>query len=216
MAMATCHTIINSTTQLLIMFFLRAIQLGNGGPLYSHAAGLLLYPWVSAGGLGWCCEARGKDAKLAQKLGQLQPFTAACAPDHTCTPPPKWFFFVKSFYWPRGSNFSSRFQRCLGGPSGVHTTTPTRTCMLGIGTGGWVGVVRAVFAVLSQLLGAAKKTHLGGYGPGRMICCVLTGMHEPTCTFWANLISYSLRSSVRGRMIVPGLCRLLTMSRLPM
>jgi hypothetical protein len=48
--------------------------------------------------------------------------------------PPKWFFFfwVKSFYWPRGSNFSSRFQWCLGGPW-VHTAAPTRTCMLGIG-----------------------------------------------------------------------------------
>jgi hypothetical protein len=33
---------------------------------------------------------------------------------------------------------------------------------------GLVGGVRAVFAVLSQLLGAAKKNHLGGYGPGRM------------------------------------------------
>ena len=34
---------------------------------------------------------------------------------------------------------------------------------------GWVGGVRAVFAVLSQLLGAAKKT-THGYGLGRMTC----------------------------------------------
>ena len=36
---------------------------------------------------------------------------------------------------------------------------------------GWVGDVRVVFAVLSQLLvGKTKrKKYLGGYGPGRMI-----------------------------------------------
>ena len=41
---------------------------------------------------------------------------------------------------------------------------------------GLVGGVRAVFAVLSQLLGAAKKNHLGGYGPG---CMTWSHFHAP-------------------------------------
>jgi hypothetical protein len=74
-----------------------------------------------------------------------------------------YIFFVKSFYWPRRSNFSSRFQRCLGGAyrrTYLHLHARYRR---------WVSGVRPVFAVLSQLLRAAKKNNLGGYGPGRMI-----------------------------------------------
>jgi hypothetical protein len=43
------------------------------------------------------------------------------------------FFVAKSFYRPKGSNFSSWSRRCFGGPSGVHTAAPTCTYMLGIG-----------------------------------------------------------------------------------
>ena len=70
-------------------------------------------------------------------------------------PQPPKKFFTKSFYWPKGSDFSSRFQRCLGGPSGVHTAAPTcRSAPAAVHLyaryRGWVGGVWAVFAVLSQ------------------------------------------------------------------
>ena len=38
-------------------------------------------------------------------------------------------------YIMRPVDFSPRFQRCLGGPSGVYIDAPTCTCMLGIGVG---------------------------------------------------------------------------------
>ena len=77
--------------------------------------------------------------------------------------PPKWVFLGKKFLLAQVVQF---FVAVPTVPRGTLGGAYCRTYPhLLARYRGWVGGVRAVFAVLSQLLGAAKKTHLGGYGP---------------------------------------------------
>jgi hypothetical protein len=81
---------------------------------------------------------------------------AACAPDHT---PPNRIFYGKKFLLAQRVQLfvfvPTVPQGTLGGA--YHRTYPHMHARYG----DWEGGVRAVFAVLSQLLGAAKKTVWG-------------------------------------------------------
>ena len=102
--------------------------------------------------------------------------------------PPKWFFFLgKKFLLAQGVQL---FVAVPTVPRGTLAGAYRRTYLhLHARYRGWVGGVRAVLDVLSQLLGKTKKNHLGGYAPGRMIC-VMDGVlktHAPSlhgCVPW--------------------------------